>query len=542
MTPAKQIIYDKEARDALKRGVDALAKTVTVTLGPKGRNVAIDRTWAPPIVLHDGVSVAKEVWLKDPFENMGAQLVKQVSSQTNDRAGDGTTTATLLAQSLIGAGLALMDDGVNPMTLKKGMDRAKEDIVAKIKDLAKEISTNEEIEQVATISSADPAVGKIIATAMKKIGKDGILSVDDGSKHVIEVEYKDGMEFEKGFVSNAFVTDPQRMEAVVDRPYILVTDHEIISGGDLRWLKKWNEETNRVDLVIICGGIDGDALRTLTFNKLHGNLKCLAIVAPAFAARREQLLQDIAILTGGTYISKEIYKSLDEVSTDLLGQADGVVAGEHFTRIIGGHGSPDAIQKRIEQIREEVKRAEGKDFEQSKLKERLAKLSSGVAVIKVGAMTEVEMEEKKERVIDAVAATKSAVEEGVLPGGGVALLRIGKDLVKNLDSFSKKDASLGYKLVLDVLCKPATMLLQNAGYDDKEIEGILKKISDSDNKALGFNVESEEYEDFYNTGVLDPAKVTRLALENAVSVASMVLTTDSLVTEIPDPKLYNVNP
>jgi len=541
MTPAKQITYGKEAREALKRGVDALAKTVTVTLGPKGRNVAIDRTWAPPVVLHDGVSVAKEVWLKDPFENMGAQLVKQVSAQTNDKAGDGTTTATLLAQSLIGQGLELMDQGVNPMTLKKGMDLAKEDIVAKIKALAKEISTNEEIEQVATISSADPAVGKIIATAMKRIGKDGILSVDDGSKHVIEVEYKDGMEFEKGYVSNSFVTDAQRMEAHIDRPYILITDHDLISGGDLRWLKKWNEGTNRVDLVIICGGIDGDALRTLTFNKLHGNLKCLAVVAPAFAARREQLLQDIAVLTGGTYISKEIYKSLDEVNVDLLGQADSVVSSDHTTRIIGGCGSPQDIQDRIKQIQEEIKRADGKDFEQQKLKERLAKLSSGVAVIKVGAMTEVEMEEKKERVIDAVSATKSAVEEGVLPGGGVALLRIGRELRDNPRAIARKDALLGYKLVLDVLSKPATMILINAGYDEKEIAEMLEKILKDANPATGFNVESEEYEDFYETGVLDPAKVTRLALENAVSVASMVLTTDSLITEIPDTKSCNVN-
>jgi chaperonin GroEL len=541
MTPAKQIIYDKEAREALKRGVDALAKTVTVTLGPKGRNVALDRTWAPPTVLHDGVSVAKEIWLPDPFENMGAQLVKQVSSQTNDRAGDGTTTATLLAQSLITEGLKLMDQGVNPMTLKKGMDKAKEDVVAKIKDLAKEISTNEEIEQVATISSADPAVGKIIATAMKKIGKEGILSVDDGSRHVIEVEYKDGMEFEKGFVSNSFVTDPQRMEASVERPFILITDHELISGGDLRWLKKWNEETNRVDMVIICGGIDGDALRTLTFNKLHGNLKCVAIVAPAFAARREQLLQDLAVLTGGTYVSKEVFKSLDEVETRHLGQADGVVVGEHFTRIIGGKGDPAEISDRIAQIQEEIKRADGKDFEQLKLKERLAKLASGVAVIKVGAMTEVEMAEKKERVIDAVAATKSAVEEGVLPGGGVALLRIQQELGKNPASLTKKDALQGYNLVLEVLSKPATMLLRNAGYTEEEINQKIEEIRANSNPAVGFNVETEELEDFYKSGVLDPAKVTRLALENAVSVASMVLTTDSLVTEIPDPKVYNLN-
>jgi chaperonin GroEL len=529
---AKQILKQGEARAALKAGIDTLAFTVTTTLGPKGRNVALDRRWGAPVVLHDGVSVAKEIFLKDPFENMGAQLVKQVSSQTNDKAGDGTTTATCLAQALVEEGLKLLDAGVNPMTLKKGMDKAKQVIVDEIKKIAKPLNTNEEIEQVATISSADSGIGKIIADAMEKVTRDGVITIDDGNKHFIEVEYKDGMEFEKGYITSAFVTDPVRMEADIELPFVFISDRRLVSGGDLRFVNNLIKETGRVDIVIIAESVEGDALKTLVHNKTNGNLKTVCIATPAIAERRRQLLEDLAILTGGTFFSKERNDKLEDITHDQLGQADRVIVGENYTRIIGGKGEQSEITKRVEQIRDEIKKAAGKDFEILKLKERLAKLAAGVAIIKVGAMTEVEMAEKKERVIDAVEATKAAVEEGIVPGGGIALLRIQeklKALPQNITTI--KDENLGVQLVLDVLSKPFKMILTNAGEDPEKVRNEIIK---SDNMSFGYNVVTEEYGDLFKLGVVDPAKVTRLALENAVSVASMVLTTECLVTDIPE--------
>lgn len=533
----KQIIEGQEARKKLLAGVAKLGTTVTTTLGPKGRNVALDRKWVAPVVMHDGVSIAKEIYLPEPFENMGAQLVKEAAEKSGDKAGDGTTTATLLAWKLVEHGVEELEKGRNAMSLKRGMDRAADILVEHIKNSAQPLETNEEIKQVATISSADPKVGEIIANAMEKVGRDGVIAVDDGVSDQIEVEFRMGMEFEKGYASSLFANN-DRMEAEILNPYILVTDYQLSAIGDIiEFLSTFSRESPRKDLVIIAGSVEGEVLPTLVINKQRGSLRVVAINAPAMAERRKQLLDDICVLTHATLITRETFPDLDKLDMSVLGEAERVIADAERTKIIDGKGDKAAIEKRIEELRHQITVAKS-DFEKMKLKERIAKLTGGVAIIRVGAFTETEMREKKERIIDAVSATRSAVEEGILPGGGVFLNRAAAHMAafeNNKAFFQESDADeiVGYKLVTNVLTEPLKMLCKNAGEDFQTIYDAMMSSKEPD---WGYNVESRTFGKMMKMGVIDPAKVTRLAVKNAISVASMILTTESLVTDLPDEK------
>lgn len=525
---AKQLKFSEDARSALLRGIDILAKAVVTTLGPKGRNVALDKKWGAPNVVHDGVSVAKEIELEDPFENMGAQLLKEAASKTNDVAGDGTTTATLLAQVIAQEGLKNIAAGANPMILKRGIEKAVEAIVLELRKMAKPIKGKEEITQVATISAADPQIGSMIAEALDKVGKDGVVTVEEGKGLLMEIEYKEGMEFDKGFASPYFVTN-DRMEAEIEDPYILITDKKISSIQELLpFLENLVKVTK--NLVIIADEIEGEALATLVVNKLRGTFNALAVKAPGFGDRRKELLEDIAVLTGGTVISEDTGQKFENLTLDVCGRADKIWADKENTRIIGGKGSQAAISARIGQIKREIEETDS-DFDKEKLQERLAKLSGGVAVINVGAATEIELKEKKERVNDAVAATKAAIEEGIVAGGGVAFLRARKALLKLKATESEPEEKTGIEILYKALVMPLRMIARNAGADDG---WVLKTVEEGKNSDFGFNALTSEFGSMLAYGIVDPAKVTRSALQNAASVAVMVLTTEGLITDLPE--------
>jgi len=524
---AKQLLYSEEARKKLKAGVDKLAKAVVTTLGPKGRNVALDKKWGAPSVVHDGVTVAKEIELSDPFENMGAQLVKEAASKTNDVAGDGTTTATLLAQSIINEGLKNIAAGANPMVVRRGIEKAVAAVVDEIKKIASPISSRQEKVQIATISAADPEIGQTIADALEKVGDSGVVTVEESKGLKLEIEYTEGMQLDKGYASPYFVTNPERMEAEIKDPYILITDKKISAVNDLLPVLENLVKISK-NLVVIADEIEGEALATLVVNKLRGTFNCLAVKAPGFGDRRKAMLQDLAILTGGKVISEEMGRTLESVSVEDLGRADRVVSNKDETVIVGGRGKKADIEARIEQLKREIEETES-DFDREKLQERLAKLSGGVAVIKVGAATEVELKEKKHRVEDAVEATKAAVEEGVVPGGGVAFLRARK-VLKDLKV--EGDEKVGVDILFKALEQPIRKIVENAGVDSgwvvREVE---RKQGD-----YGFDAAKMEFGNLTKKGIIDPAKVTRSALQNAASVAIMLLTTEALITDEPEEK------
>jgi len=525
---AKQILFSDDARQKLVGGVNKLAKAVVTTLGPKGRNVAIDKKWGAPAVLHDGVSVAKEIELADPFENMGAQLVKEAASKTNDVAGDGTTTATLLAQQIVVAGMKNITAGANPMQMKLGIDKAVAAVVEHLGKLKKDLKETD-WQSVATISAQNQKIGEKIAQALKLVGRDGVVEVEESQGLDFEIEHKEGMAFDKGYASAYFVTDPAKMESTVEDPYILITDQKISSVNDfLPVLEKVIKISK--NFVIIADDIDGEALATLVVNKMRGSFNVLAVKAPAFGDRRKAMLEDIAILTGGSVISTDTGRKLDSVVIEDLGRADRVWSDKDNTRLVGGRGDLKAIHARVAQLKTEAAKTTS-DFDREKLEERLAKLAGGVAVIKVGAPTEVELNELKERVKDAVGATKAAIEEGIVPGGGVALLRTAKVLEKLKGESA--DEQIGIDIVRESLSQPLRWLAKNSGADDG---WVVRKVEESADKNFGFNALTLEFEDMLAAGILDPVKVTRSALQNAASVASMILTTECLVTDLPEEK------
>jgi chaperonin GroEL len=526
---AKQLKFAEDARQQLLKGVNIIAKAVVTTLGPKGRNVALDRKWGAPSVVHDGVTVAKEIELADPFENMGAQLVKEAASKTNDDTGDGTTTATLLAQAIINDGLKNITAGANPMILKHGLDKGMEAVVEELKKMAKKVKGKDEIAQVATISAADSAIGNFIAAALEKVGKDGVVTVEEGKGLAMEIDHKEGMEFDKGFASPYFVTNPDKMETEVDDTYILITDKKISAVGDLLpFLENFVKISK--NLVIIADEIEGEALATLVVNKLRGTFNALAVKAPGFGDRRKAMLEDIAILTGGKVISEDMGRKLENVTVEDCGRADKVWADKENCRIIGGKGDKKLIDARIAQIKRETDETTS-EFDREKLQERLAKLSGGVAVISVGAATEVEMKEKKERVNDAVSATKAAIEEGIVPGGGVALLRARMVLEKVKKELEFDDEKIGVDILYRALAEPLRWIVQNAGVD---AGWVLRKVEEGKEQDYGFDALSMKFGSMYAAGIVDPAKVTRSALQNAVSIGAMVLTTEALITDIPE--------
>jgi chaperonin GroEL len=525
---AKQLKYAAEAREKLKKGVDAVAKAVGTTLGPKGRNIALDKKWGAPSVVHDGVSVAKEIELEDPFENMGAQLIKEAADKTNDLTGDGTTTATILTQAIVNEGIKNITAGANPMILNKGIKKAADQAAESIEKQAKPVKdSGEKIVQVATISAQNQEIGEKIAEALKKVGPNGVVTVEEGKGLELEIDYKEGMEFDKGYISPYFVTNPDTMEASIESPFILLTDKKISSLQELLPFLENLVKTSK-NLVIIADEVEGEALATIVVNKLRGTFNVLAIEAPGFGDRRKEMLQDIAILTGGTVISEDVGRKLEEVTVEDLGQADRVTADKDNTVIVGGKGNKKAIEGRIKQIKAELARITS-EFDGEKLEERLAKLAGGVAVIEVGAASEAEMKEKQERVKDAVAATKAAIEEGIVPGGGVVLLTAAEAIsFKGL----KGDELTGSKIVKKALEAPMGLLAENAGEDGNVVIANIKKKE----KGFGFNVLTGKYVNMIKAGIIDPAKVTRVALQNAVSIAMMILTTEGLVTDIPEPE------
>lgn len=524
---AKILKFDSEAREKLLKGINILTEAVASTLGPKGRNVAIDKKWGAPNVVHDGVTVAKEIELEDPFENMGAQLIKEAASKTNDVAGDGTTTATILTQAIVSEGLKNIQAGSNPMILRQGMEKAVDALVEELKKMSKKLTTSEEITQVATISAQHEEIGKTISDAIDKVGKDGVITVEEGKTMEMSVDYKEGMEFDKGYSSPYFMTDTDRMESSIEDAHILITDKKISAAADLvEFLNKFVQVSK--NLVIIADDIEGEALALLIVNKLRGVINVLAVQAPGFGDRRKAILEDIAILTGGTVISEETGKKLDAVEVSDLGRAGRITSTKDSTLVVDGKGVKVQINARIAQIRKELEKTDS-EFDKEKLQERLAKLTGGVAVINVGAVTEVEMKEKKERVIDAVAATKAAIEEGIVPGGEVALIRAGKVLDTVISD--NQEVLLGVTIIKRSLDKPFRRLVKNAGMDD----GVaLAKVLDSKDNE-GINVATGELADLVKAGVIDPVKVTRSALQNAVSVAAMIMTTNVLISDAKEP-------
>ena len=526
---AKQLKFSEDARQALMKGIDVVAKAVVTTLGPKGRNIALDKKWGAPSIVHDGVTVAKEIELKDPFENMGAQLVKEAADKTNDVAGDGTTTATLLAQQMTAQGMKNVAAGANPMIVKKGIEKAVSAVVAELKKISKPIKNRDEIEQVATISAGDSAIGAKIAESLDKVGRDGVVAVEEGKGLEIEIEYKEGMEFDRGYVSPYFVTNPERMEAEVEDAYILLTDKKVSSIQDLLpFLEKFVKVSK--NLVIVADEVEGEALATLVVNRLKGTFNVLAIKAPGFGDRRKESLEDIAILTGGEVVSEDTGRTYESIEITDLGQADKVWCDKDNTRIIGGKGDKAKINGRIALLKRQIGDTDS-DFDREKLEERLAKLSGGVAQINVGAATEIELNEKKERVKDAVGATKAAVEEGILPGGGVAFLTARK--VLDALKADNADEKVGVDIVRSALEQPLRWLAKNSGEDDGF---VLRKIVDSKDSDYGYNSLTGEFGSMTKFGILDPLKVTRSALQNAASVAMMVLTTEGLITDLPEEK------
>ncbi|HEU5010933.1 MAG TPA: chaperonin GroEL [Roseiflexaceae bacterium] len=529
----KQLYFNEEARRALKRGVDMVADAVKTTLGPRGRNVAIDKKFGAPTVTHDGVTVAKEIELKDPFENMGARLLVEVATKTNDVAGDGTTTATVLAQSIVNEGMKVVAAGANPMLIKRGLDKGADAIVNGLKDLAKPVRDRADISHVATISAADPEIGDLIAEVMEKVGKDGVITVEESRGIAFETEYTEGMQIDRGYISAYFVTNSERMETELDEPYILITDKKISSIQDvLPVLEKVLQMSK--NLVIVAEDVDGEALATLVVNKLRGTINVLAVKAPGFGDRRKAMLGDIAALTGGTVISEEIGRKLDSATLEDLGRARKVIADKDNTTFVEGRGDEKAIQARIDQIRAQIETTTS-DFDREKLQERLAKLSGGVAVLKVGAATEPELKEKKHRVEDALSTARAAVEEGIVPGGGIALINVTSALDKV--QTNNDDERFGVQILKRALEEPLRQLARNAGEDGAVIIDTVRRTQkEKGDSTYGYNVLTGEFGSMLEQGVLDPVKVTRSAVQNAVSIAGLLLTTEALVTDIPEDK------
>jgi chaperonin GroEL len=530
----KQLVFDQEARNGLKAGIDTLAQAVMTTLGPKGRNVALDKKWGAPTITHDGVSVAKEIELEDPYQNMGAQLLKEAATKTNDIAGDGTTTATALAYYMVTEGLRNLAAGANPMLLKRGIETAAKAVSDRIADMALEISTKDEITSVAAISAQDREIGELIADVMDKVGKDGVITVEESKGLAFETDYVEGMQFDRGYISPYFITAPDTMESIIEDPYILIHDKKISAAQDLVPILEKLLQLGKRDFVIVAEDVDGEALATLVLNKLRGMLNVLAVKAPGFGDRRKAMLQDIATLTGGTVITEELGRKLESVTVADLGRAGKVVSNKNDTTIIDGAGDEKQIKGRVDEIRVEIENSTS-DYDREKLQERLAKLSGGVAVIGVGAATEVELKEKKHRVEDALSATRAAVEEGIVPGGGVALI----NAMSTLDGLKMTydDETTGVKIVRYALQMPLRGIVGNAGYDGGVIQQqVLAEQKKKKNANIGFDVMSGSYVDMIKAGIIDPAKVTKGALENAASIAGMILTTEALVTDIPEEK------
>ncbi|MGD2048763.1 MAG: chaperonin GroEL [Chloroflexota bacterium] len=528
---AKQLLFSEDARIKLKKGIDMVSTPVATTLGPKGRNVALDKKWGAPTITHDGVTVAKEVELKDPFENMGAQLLKQAAIKTNDIAGDGTTTSTVLAQHMVHEGLKNVAAGANPMMLKLGIEAGTAALADKIREMSISIDSHEEIAAVAAISAQDEEIGQLIADVMDRVGKDGVITVEESQSLEFEKEYVEGMQFDRGYISPYFITDPEAMEAMIEEPYILIYDKKISSAQDIIPLLEKLIQRGERNLMVIAENVDGEALATLVLNKLRGTINALAVKAPGFGDRRKAMLQDIAVLTGGQVITEEMGRKLESVQIDDLGRAAKVVADKDDTTIVDGKGDPQQIKARTEQIKVEIERSTS-DYDKEKLQERLAKLAGGVAIIRVGAATEVELKEKKHRVEDALSATRAAVEEGIVPGGGVAL--INAQSVLGEVEVPAGDPETGLRILHKALEAPMRKLAQNAGYKGEVvIENVRKAQEEHGDSQVGFNVLTGEYVNMVKAGIIDPAKVTRGALENAASIAAMILSTEALITDKP---------
>jgi chaperonin GroEL len=529
---AKQLVFDEAARRKLKAGIDILAGAVKTTLGPKGRNVALDKKFGAPTVTHDGVTVAKEIQLEDPFENMGAQLLKEAAIKTNDVAGDGTTTATVLAQAIVNEGLRNLAAGANPMLLRQGIDRGVAAVVEYIKSIAIPVEGKKEIAQIATVSAADETIGTLIADVMDRVGKDGVITVEESKGVNFETEYVEGMQIDKGYISAYFVTNSDRMEADIENPHILITDKKISAIQDLLPLLEKVTQTGQRNIVIVAEDVDGEALATLVVNKLRGILNILAVKAPGFGDRRKEMLRDLAILTGGEVISEEVGRRLENATLNDLGQARRVIATKDETTFVEGHGDQAEIQGRVKQIRAQIEDTTS-DYDREKLQERLAKLSGGVGLIKVGAGTEVELKFRKTRVEDALSSTRSAVEEGYVPGGGVALL----DATVALDKLNLTgDAATGITILRRALEEPVRQIATNAGQDGAVIVEAIRRAQreQGNNPKIGYNVLTGKTEDLVAAGIIDAAKVTRSALQNASSIATMILTTEALITDIPE--------
>ncbi len=529
---AKQLVFSEEARRRLQRGMDVLANAVVTTLGPKGRNVALDRKFGSPTITHDGVTVAKEIELEDPFENMGAQLLKEAATKTNDIAGDGTTTSTVLAHSIVSEGMKNLAAGANPMLLKRGIESATKAVADKIRSQAIEITTKGEIANVASISAQDRTIGDLIAEVMDKVGKDGVITVEESKGLEFETEYVEGMQFDRGYISPYFITEPEHMEASISDAYLLIHDKKISAASDIVPVLEKLVQIGKRELVIIAEDIDGEALATLVLNKLRGMLNVVAVKAPGFGDRRKAMLGDIAELTGATVISDDLGRKLESTAITDLGKAEKVVVTKDDTTIVGGKGDSAKIKGRIEQIRVEMDKSTS-DYDREKLNERLAKLSGGVAIIRVGAATETELKEKKHRVEDALSATRAAVEEGIVPGGGVALI----NAMTALDGMKadSEDAQIGISIVRRSLEVPLKKISENAGKEGSVIlQDVRAMQKEKKNNNIGFNVITEEFVDMVKDGVIDPAKVTRGALENAASIAAMILTTEALITDVPE--------
>ena len=527
---AKQIKYGEDARHALEAGINALADTVKITMGPKGRNVVLDKKYGSPLITNDGVTIAKEIELEDPFENMGAQLVKEVATKTNDIAGDGTTTATLLAQAIIREGLKNVAAGANPMVIRRGIEMAVQTAVDNMTAISKPIESKQAIAQVASISSGEENIGELISDAMDKVGKDGVITVEESKTMKTELTTVEGMQFDRGYASSYMCTDMEKMEAVLDDPYILITDKKISNIQEIISLLEAVVQSGK-KLLIIAEEVEGEALATLVLNKLRGTFTCVAVKAPGFGDRRKAMLQDIAVLTGGQVITEELGLDLKEATVDMLGTAHQVKVTKENTTIVGGAGDPSELQARVASIRAQIEETTS-DYDREKLQERLAKLAGGVAVINVGAATEVEMKERKLRIEDALAATRAAVEEGIVPGGGSALIYASK-AVQSMVSQTAGDVKTGVSIVLRALEEPVRQIAKNAG-----VEGsvIVEKLKSKKSVSYGYDASKDEYCDMIERGIIDPTKVTRSALQNAASVAAMVLTTESLVTDIPAPE------
>jgi chaperonin GroEL len=522
---AKQLSFDETARRSLKKGIDRLADAVRVTIGPKGRNVVLDKKFGSPTITNDGVTIARDIELEDPFENMGAQLVKEVATKTDDVAGDGTTTAVVLAHAMVSEGLRNVTAGANPMQIKGGIEKAVDAVVDEIKRVARSVDNREQISAVAAISAADPEVGEIIAEVMDKVGKDGVITVEEGQSLGLEKEYTEGMQFDRGYISAYFVTNPDRMEAVLENAFILITDKKISSIQDMLPALEKAVQLGK-PVLIIAEDVDGEALATLVVNKLKGTIQVLAVKAPGFGDRRKEMLRDIATLTGGTVISEEIGRKLDSVTAEDFGKARRVVATKDDTTVVDGEGSPDAIKARMTQIKAQIEETTS-DYDREKLQERLAKLAGGVAVIKVGAATEVELKEKKHRIEDALSTTRAAVEEGIVAGGGTTLLQA----IPALDKVKLTgDAQVGVDIVRKALEAPARQIADNAGQSGEVVVAKVRTLPAGE----GYDALAGEYGDLFKKGIVDAAKVTRSALQNAASIAAMVLTTETLVTDIPE--------